>query len=89
MKKTYMKPEIIIENFTLSSQIASCGDIIRFSEDNRTCNNEITGDWTIWAYTELDNAFTGDITKCSEDYKILLGPNEQPCYNGLTAPFNS
>ena len=88
MKKTYIKPEIIIENFTLSSQIASCGDIIRFSEhDTENCNNEINSDWTKQAYDILENAFTGD--RCTEDYKTLIDSNNQPCYNGLTAPFNS
>lgn len=89
MKKTYIRPEIIIENFTLSSQIASCGDIIRFSEIDCAGKNDVEefgGAYS--AMEELGNAFTGD-GRCTDDYKILLESNDQLCYNGLTAPFNS
>lgn len=88
MKKTYIKPEIIIENFTLSSQIANCGDIIQFSEDS--CENIVRQGGTIdilFNDDDVSNLFTGN--QCATDYYNVVGDNEKSCYNGLSSPFNS
>lgn len=87
MKKTYIKPEIIIENFTLSSQIASCSDIIRFSEDSCK-NNVIEGGPTSNWMDEKVNLFTTE-GQCTTDYYEIPNVGEKDCYHNLMAPFNS
>lgn len=86
MKKVYVKPYVLMEDFQLRIGIASCADIIRFSENS--CNNDVTPNGGAYnAMDILDNAFTG--SSCTEDYNDLFGENEGLCYNGVTSPFSS
>ena len=45
MKKTYSKPEIVFENFVLSTNIAANCDVIISTADSGNCGIEWYGDF--------------------------------------------
>lgn len=51
MKKTYVKPEIMFESFTLSTNIAGDCEVKTYTPSNNSCGLEFTGVGTVFLDT--------------------------------------
>lgn len=79
MKKTYTKPEILFESFTLSTNIAGTCEIKTYLPSNNTCGMEWEG---------VGIVFMETMTGCT-DVKISEGGNfDGICYHVPTETSN-
>ena len=85
MKQTYVKPVLVMENFTLNQSIAhNCGDNLDFSQgtlkDKSTCG---------WIIGDVDYNGTVDTVFMSRPSCSILTENyEGVCYNNPEGGYN-
>lgn len=71
MKKTYEKPKIMFESFTLTSNIASGCEILIGNQSRNTCGYEGSAPGVI--------LFTDAVSGCN--YKLIDSANNGFCYH--------